>query len=112
MGATKRDAEISAEGRRTSELLPNTDYAVLVVQHSGNYYLRIRELALLVRGPDLRRAYEDLMEQKEEIIDSARAFGMLEDLPEPDRPILLPFDGIPSTTGVFARLRRLWGRAF
>lgn len=112
MSATSHDAKTSAEGRRTNELLPDTDYPVLVIQHKDNYYLRIRELVLVVHGPDLRRAYEELMEQKEEIIESARAFGMIEDLPPPERPILLPFGGISLTTGLFARLRGLWGRAF
>jgi hypothetical protein len=71
------------------ELQPDTDYAVFVRERNGSYDLRIRELLLVVHGRDLRQAYEELIRQKQEIIDSARAFGTLDDLPLPIPPPLL-----------------------
>ena len=67
---------------------PDTDYPVFVAERNGEYYLRIRELLLTVRGASLQKAYEELMRRKQEIIDSARAFGTLDELPEPKRPAL------------------------
>ena len=45
------------------------DYAVLVTERNGVFELRIRELLLVVRGPVLHKAYEELMRRKQEIID-------------------------------------------
>ena len=67
---------------------PDTDYPVFVTESDGGYDLRIRELLLVVRGPNLQKAYEELVRRKQEIIDSARAFGTLDELPEPKRPSL------------------------
>jgi hypothetical protein len=64
------------------------DYAVLVTERRGVYELRIRELLLVVRGPDLQKAYEELMERKREIIEAARAFGTLDEVPKAERPAL------------------------
>lgn len=66
----------------------DTDYAVLVTERNGVFEVRIRELLLVVRGPVLQKAYEELMGRKREIIDSARAFGTLDEVPRPDRPAL------------------------
>jgi hypothetical protein len=65
------------------------DYPVLVTERNGGYELRIRELLLVVRGPDLEQAYEELIKRKQEVIDSARAVGALDELPAPDRPPLV-----------------------
>jgi hypothetical protein len=73
-----------------TEFQPDTDYPVFVRERNGTYDLRIRELLLVVHGPILRQAYEELIRQKQEIIDSARAFGTLDDLPLPVRPPLVP----------------------
>jgi hypothetical protein len=84
----------------------DTDYAVLVAERRGVYELRIRELLLVVRDPDLRKAYEELMGRKREIIESARAFGTLDEVPKAERPTL--FKEAPH--GLFGRvLSRLLG---
>lgn len=86
----------------------DTDYAVLVTEHRGVYELRIRELLLVVRGPDLQKAYEDLMARKQEIIESARAFGALDEVPNAERRPAL-FGEAPH--GLFGRVlsRLRWG---
>ncbi|UYN97343.1 MAG: hypothetical protein KIT25_10575 [Enhydrobacter sp.] len=63
-----------------------TDYCVLVTERSGEYELRIRELHLVARGPDLQQAYEDLMARKRKIIDWARLLDALDELPVPEPP--------------------------
>jgi hypothetical protein len=76
------------EDEQMTESQPATDYPVFICERNGTYDLRIRELLLVVRGPDLGKAYEELMKRKQEIIASARAFGTLDELPEPKRPAL------------------------
>jgi hypothetical protein len=76
------------------------DYAVFVKENRGIFELRIRELLLVVRGPDLQKAYEELMQRKQEIIDAARAYGTLDDVPTAERPPLFEV-GPP---GLFGRL--------
>jgi hypothetical protein len=76
------------------------DYAVLVTERGGVYELRIQELLLVVRGPDLQKAYEELMSRKQEIIESARAFGALDEVPKAVRPAL--FERAPH--GLFGRV--------
>jgi hypothetical protein len=75
---------------------PQTDmnYPILVTERDGGYELRIRELLLLVRGPDLQLAYDELIKRKQEVIDAARAVGALDELPPPDRPPLVDADAI------------------
>jgi len=68
---------------------PDLNYPVQVTERQGGYELRIRELLLVVRGPDLEKAYAELVKCKQEVIDAARAVGALEDLPPPDRPPLV-----------------------
>lgn len=71
----------------------DTDYAVLVTECRGIYELRIPELFLVVRGADLQKTYEELVGRKREIIESARAFGALDEVPKAERPAL--FDEAP-----------------
>lgn len=82
-----------------AEMEPDVDYAVLLTERNGIYELRIPELLLVVRGTVLDKAYDELIERKDEIISSARSFGSLDDLPEAERPAL--FDRTPR--GAFAR---------
>ncbi|MBN9089605.1 MAG: hypothetical protein J0J01_22050 [Reyranella sp.] len=86
-----------------AEAQADLDYAVFLKEHRGVYELRIRELLLVVRGPDLQKAYEELMRRKQEIIESARAFGTLDEVPTPERAPL--FEGGPQ--GLFGRV---WSR--
>jgi hypothetical protein len=81
------------EAVKMTESQPDTDYPVLVSERGGFYDLRIRELLLFVRGSDLREAYEELIRRKQEMIESARGYGMLDDLPPPERRGL----GVPRT---------------
>ena len=59
------------------------DYPVLVTKRDGHFELRIRELLLMVRGPNLREAYTKLLERKREIVDWARRCDALDELPHP-----------------------------
>jgi hypothetical protein len=99
-----------AEAVKMTEAQPDTDYPVLVSERGGHYDLSIRELLLFVRGSDLREAYEELIRRKQEVIESARTYGMLDDLPPPELPGL----GVPHTQsnkgwrGLATRVRRLW----
>jgi hypothetical protein len=65
---------------------PDLDYAVLVRESHGVYELRIRELLLVVRGPDLQAAYQELVKRKQEIADTVAACGTIDQLPQPQRP--------------------------
>lgn len=85
-----------------AEAQSDLDYAVFVREHRGIYELRIRELLLVVRGPDLQAAYQELMKRKQETIDSAWAFGALDDVPTPERP---PLFEVPHRL-----LSRIWSR--
>jgi len=71
-----------------AETESDIDYAVLVTERDGTFELRIRELLLVVRGPVPEKAYEELMMRKSEILDSARAFGTLDEVPQAERPAL------------------------
>jgi hypothetical protein len=88
-----------------SEAENDTDYPVLVTERAGRYEVRIRELFLVVRGPDLQKAYEEVIRRKQEIIDSAYAFGTQDDLPQAERPALLE----DVSQGLFGRLRSKLG---
>ena len=81
---------------------PDTNYPVFVSVKRGTYDLRIRELLLRVQGTDLQEAYAELIQQKEAIINSARAFGTLGDLPSPVPPPL------PQAPRSDWRFRRFW----
>ena len=59
------------------------DYPVLVVRRDSHFELRIRELLLVVRNPDLREAHASLLERKREIVDWARQSDALDELPRP-----------------------------
>jgi len=83
-----------------SEPKNDTDYPVLVTERAGKFEVRIRELFLVVRGPDLQKAYEEVIRRKQEIVDSAHAFGTHDDLPQPERPALLE----DVQQGLFGRL--------
>jgi hypothetical protein len=91
----------------------DTDYPVVVTERNGRYELRIRELLLTVHGRDLQLAYEELINQKNEIIDSARAFGTLDDVPPPERPALLGAQHIRpfGPRGILSGLSTLWRRS-
>ncbi len=65
------------------------DYPVLVTKRDGHFELRIRELLLVVRDPDLTVAYAGLLERKREIVDWARKSDALDELPRPARPPVL-----------------------
>jgi hypothetical protein len=86
-----------------AEAQADLDYAVFLKERRGVYELRIRELLLVVRGPDLQKAYEELMRRKQEIIDSARAFGTLDEVPTAERPPLF-------AAGRQGLLSRVWSR--
>jgi hypothetical protein len=86
-----------------AEAQSDLDYAVFLKEHRGVYELRIRELLLVVRGPDLQKAYAELMKRKQEIIDSARAFGTLDEVPTAEPPPLLE----AGPQGLFGRV---WSR--
>jgi hypothetical protein len=64
------------------------DYAVFLRENRGVYELRIRELLLIVRGPDLRAAYQELMRRKQVITDTVTACGTIDELPQPQYPPL------------------------
>jgi hypothetical protein len=65
---------------------PNTGYPVFVTERSGAYELRIRELILVERAPNLQKAYGHLTARKQEIVASARALGTVDELPEASPP--------------------------
>jgi hypothetical protein len=69
-----------------AEQQPDLNYPILVTEKEGAFELRIRELLLVVRGPDLQEAYDELIKRKLEVIDGARAVGALDELPPPERP--------------------------
>jgi hypothetical protein len=88
-----------------AEAQADLDYAVFLKEHRGVYELRIRELLLVVRGPDLQKAYEELLSRKQEIIDSARALGTLDEVPTAERPPLFETRRQGLFSRVWARLR-------
>lgn len=88
-----------------AEAQADLDYAVFLKEHRGVYELRIRELLLVVRGPDLQKAYEELTRRKQEIIDSARAFGTLDEVPTAERPPLFEAGRQGLFSRVWSRLR-------
>jgi len=71
-----------------AEPQPDLNYPILVTERQGTFELRIRELLLVVRGPDLQQAYDELMRRKLEVIDGAKAVGALDELPPPEPPPL------------------------
>jgi len=83
-----------------TEAEPDTDYSVWVTERRGVFEVRIRELFLVVRGPNLQKAHEELMRRKQEIIDSARAYGTLDEVPQAEQPAL--FEEVPR--GWFGRI--------
>jgi hypothetical protein len=83
-----------------TEAEPDTAYSVFITERRGVFELRIRELFLVVRDPSLQKAYEELMRRKQVIIDSARAYGTLDEVPQAERPAL--FDEAPR--GWFGRI--------
>ena len=72
-----------------AEPQPDLNYPILVTEREGTFELRIRELLLVVRGPDLQQAYDELMRRKLEVIDGAKAVGALDELPSPEPPRLV-----------------------
>ena len=64
------------------------DYPVRVIERRGGYDLRIPELYLLVRGADLRQAYDELIKRKRELFDAAQANEASEELPQPDPSVI------------------------
>lgn len=87
------------------------NYPILVTEREGAFELRIRELLLVVRGPDLQQAYDELMRRKLEVIDGARAVGALDELPRPERPPLVDASAL-SARGVRALMQALAKRYF
>jgi hypothetical protein len=49
----------------------------------------MRELLLIVRGPDLQTDYQELMRRKQVITDTVAACGTIDELPQPQHPPLL-----------------------
>ena len=88
-----------------AEAESDTGYAVFVTEHRGVYELRLRELLLVVRGPDLQKAYEELTRRKQEIIEAARAFGTLDEVPEAEPPPLFERPPRGLFGGLWSRLR-------
>lgn len=88
-----------------AEAQSDLDYVVFLREHRGVYELRIRELLLVVRGPDLQKTYEELMRRKQEIVDSARAFGTLDEVPTAEPPPLFEAARQGLLSRVWSRLR-------
>lgn len=64
----------------------DTNYSILISKRADEYELRIRELLLSVRGPNLLLAYDQLLRRKQEIIDWAGTIGALDEVPPPKAP--------------------------
>ena len=81
---------------------PDVDYPVRVTERPGGFELRIQELLLSVRAPDLQEAYDELLERKQEIIAWASKIDALDELPPPDLPSILRPE-TPRMAGPFRR---------
>jgi hypothetical protein len=98
-----------------AEQQPDTNYPVLVTARSRGFDLRIQELLLVVRGPDLQKAYDELLERKRQVIDWARAIGSFDELPPPNRPPLFGVTADRSSRGpasVLSWPRGAWKKIF
>ena len=62
------------------------EYAVLVAERPDGFELHVRELLLTVRAPTLQAAYDELLERRRELIESARIIGKFDSLPTPHAP--------------------------
>ncbi|MFM8533062.1 MAG: hypothetical protein ACKOEC_05650 [Acidimicrobiia bacterium] len=60
---------------------PGAGFPVLVDVQGGLFRLRIKELALVVRGPDLDLAYDELKRRRLELIDWAKTANAMDELP-------------------------------
>lgn len=63
-----------------------TDYAVVVTRLGRGIELRIRELLISVRADDVAEGWRLIQERKHEMIDCARAAGLIDELPRPLPP--------------------------
>ena len=64
----------------------NLDYVVYVTKRGDTFELAIPELLLFLECSDLQEGYERLQRRKLEIVDKARAMGLLDELPSPLSP--------------------------
>lgn len=60
----------------------NLPYVVYVEEKDGIFELRVRELCIVVRGPDLPDAYETLRKRADKLMDWSAHIGEIE-LPTP-----------------------------
>ena len=88
-----------------AEMKADTNYPVFISKHRGLYYLCIRELFLSVRDTDLRRAYDELMNRKKEVLDWVVSLGSVDELSPPEPPSLIQQGS--SQTGF---IRWIWRR--
>jgi hypothetical protein len=58
-------------------------FPVLVGFRNGEFCLRIKELALVVRNRDIQLAYDELRKRRLELIDWARTANAIDELPIP-----------------------------
>jgi hypothetical protein len=58
-------------------------YPVLITAYAGGFELRIRELLVIVRTPDLADGWRQLRARLAEVIDMAAEIDALDQLPEP-----------------------------
>lgn len=70
---------------------PSTDYPVLVSVHNGEFCLRIKELAIVVRNRDIQRAYEELRGRVLELIRWAKLANAIDELPAPKVIPIAPY---------------------
>lgn len=59
----------------------NAGFPVLVDVRGEQFRLRIKELALVVCGPDLDQAYDELKRRRLELIGWAKAANAMDELP-------------------------------
>lgn len=65
-------------------------FPVLVDVQGGQFRLRIKELALVVRGPDLDLAYDELKRRRLELIEWAKAANAMDELPSAAPIVIAP----------------------
>jgi len=59
------------------------NYPVLVSVRNGEFCLRIKELALVVRNRDIQAAHDELRMRRLELINWARIADAIDELPTP-----------------------------
>jgi hypothetical protein len=61
-------------------------YPVIVTRRANGFELRIEELLLVVCAATLEEGWRQLVESKQQVLDHARAEGLLDEIPSPRRP--------------------------